>query len=297
MSDKISRPLATFVKISQTTIDALVDRIVELSGRGDIRVTESGMYSVFDVISVVAGKGSVAKEWKRFSLRYPDTMAKCHSVKLSRSDGKKANMVSPVGDLATVIEIVWLLPGDFAAKFRKLGADIVSQVVERQVLAEDSKAIRASDDDVFNSLMATVIGLQQKIISMETQQQQDSTTQQVVNNIASEYVSVLKTAKSSYPGFFEMIQSMPKTSELPAVETWVTSIEYVRSRGINYTPAMGRRFAQVLAHIYRQVKRSEPNIYSEVFGYGSQQFVYSSKDEWILEQAYQTCIGEGLFNN
>jgi hypothetical protein len=293
---QINRPLAAFVAIPQETVDELVSQIVELSSRGDIRVAEDGRYSVFDIISVVAGKSSVHKVWERLQEAHPDTLTNCQSVKLSRSDGKKANMVSPVGDLATVIEIVWLLPGDFAAKFRRLGADVTRQVIEQQI-ATDNKAIEPNDHELFNSLMATVVGLQKEIITLRREQEQTNASQQIINGAALEYISVLKTAKSSFPGFFDMIQSMPKANELPVVETWMTSIEYIRTRESGCTAAMGRRFAQVLAHLYRQVKRTEPNIYSDVFGYGSQQFVYSSRDEWILEQAYQTCIGEGLFNN
>jgi hypothetical protein len=168
MSGKINRPLAAFVKIPQESVDGLVDQIIELSSRDYIRATEDGKYSVFDIVSVVMGKGNPRDAWKHLSSRYPDTVEKCDSVSLPRSDGKKANMASPVGDLATIIEIIWLLPGDFSAKFRKLGADIVSQVVEQQVSADDK--VIEPDADAVARLMASVADLQRDMSDLKANQ-------------------------------------------------------------------------------------------------------------------------------
>jgi hypothetical protein len=124
MSGKINRPLSTFVEISQGTIDALVSQIVDLSSRGDIRTTADGRYSVFDIISVVAGKGSERKVWKRLQMAHPDLWHFVTGEIFGRSSGY---LETPVADLATIIEIIWLVPGDFSAKFRKLGADVTRQ--------------------------------------------------------------------------------------------------------------------------------------------------------------------------
>lgn len=48
---------------------------------GSIRRTDDGYYSVHDLIRVVTNGKEDRKIWNRLTEQYPETVAKCHSLK------------------------------------------------------------------------------------------------------------------------------------------------------------------------------------------------------------------------
>ena len=116
------------VEISADKLKALVNAIVELSSKGEIRQgIEKGIqvYSIFDTIANAVGKKSQREVWKRVSDKYPEVVTICDNYQFPGKGQRK----TPVTDLVGLIEIVWVLPGEFSAKLRRLGAEIIAEII------------------------------------------------------------------------------------------------------------------------------------------------------------------------
>lgn len=168
-SKTLSRELSVAVPVNY--IQEIINCIVELAESGNIRVSDSGLYSVFDVIRNASGKENPRQAFATLAKTHPDTVHRMDSVKFSRKDGKKANAESPATDLAGCIEIVWLLPGDFASKMRILSAKYVAQEIVSQSKEQSNKPIDTGwtlTPDYVEGLLRRSLG--RTSLSLETQE-------------------------------------------------------------------------------------------------------------------------------
>ena len=76
---KLSRPVSPIVP--PEIIDELVDLIVELSQRGEIRKTNDERFSVLDIIEIVTEKKNARSSWKRLLQAYPDLSQNLYPLK------------------------------------------------------------------------------------------------------------------------------------------------------------------------------------------------------------------------
>lgn len=96
---KLSRPIS--VDIPSEVLNKLVDLIVELSERGEIRKTDDERYSVFNVINIALGKKGERTVWERLQSRYPVCVTFCDSYVFG---GRGGYQETPVTDLAETVE-------------------------------------------------------------------------------------------------------------------------------------------------------------------------------------------------
>lgn len=103
------------------------DEVDELFKGEKIRYTntEPTQVSVLDVIRVMTGGEYYRKTWVRVQEHYTAIMEKCHTFQFP---GQGQNP-TPVADVATIIEIINVLPGHRAAKFRASGAKVLVRVL------------------------------------------------------------------------------------------------------------------------------------------------------------------------
>lgn len=84
-------------------------------------MTEPKMVSVLDVIKIVTDANNHHMTWLRVQAQHPEVVTKIESFQFT-GQGQQA---TPTADVATLIEIVNLLPGQRAASFRAKGAKIL----------------------------------------------------------------------------------------------------------------------------------------------------------------------------
>ena len=71
--------------------------------------------SVYDAIAAVKGRSSNPKvEYKRLAERYPEVVATCYHFQFSGQGQRE----TPVANAKTLVQIIFLLPGEVAAKVR-----------------------------------------------------------------------------------------------------------------------------------------------------------------------------------
>lgn len=112
---ELKRPLQDFVAISSDALQELIGLLIDLSSKGVIRKTDEGFYSIYDVIEKISDKGGHHKVWERLITGYPEVLTNIQYLQFS-GQGQR---LTPVADLATLIEIIWLLPNGLANKLCK----------------------------------------------------------------------------------------------------------------------------------------------------------------------------------
>ena len=85
----------------------------------EIRTTEDGRFSVFDVIKF-CGCSSERKVWERLVERHPEVVTFCHNFKFPG----KGQRQTPVADRAGILQIIGLLPGAVGRSYREAAAKV-----------------------------------------------------------------------------------------------------------------------------------------------------------------------------
>ena len=85
----------------------------DVNSIGHIRTTENWDISVIDVAAAITGKTNSAamQDFQRIGKKYPETITKCDTFRF-RGRGQQD---TPIANLATMVEIIMLLPGSTAA--------------------------------------------------------------------------------------------------------------------------------------------------------------------------------------
>jgi hypothetical protein len=138
---------------------------------GEIRVTDDGRSSVYDIIQVIGGKKNPRETWKRLCDDYPEVVTFCDNFQFP-GVGQRP---TPVADIEGMFYIIGLLPGSVGHTYREAAAkemcrkygksyeDIVIAVEEPlqtpspKDIAEAIAAVFSVIDDMDKKLVAGVI--------------------------------------------------------------------------------------------------------------------------------------------
>lgn len=169
-----------------------MNNLLSFDDLGDIRKTDDGKVSVYDLISVVGGKKDPVNTFKRLQESYPDTMLKCQSVKLTRKDGKKGNLPSPVADKQTTLEILGLLPGTVGKTYREAAAKLMLEFLE----APETLALRAIDRITDDAKLTKIVE------RAEGKKVRNAFTDELKARGVSEGVGYAQVTNAGYKGLF-----------------------------------------------------------------------------------------------
>lgn len=111
-------------------VQEILDIINRIRFTGMLRMSDNGMFSVYDYIQHGAGKTNPRRTWKDLIQKYEeleelDDVRKTYSAKVSRSDGKAASSETPVTDILGLLIIQYLLPGELGDRLRVASAKLV----------------------------------------------------------------------------------------------------------------------------------------------------------------------------
>lgn len=276
-----NRPLASFVQISPEKLDRLIDTILELSSKGEIRTTEDNKYSVYDVIRIVCDKGNERDAFLRLKTKYEAVVAKCDNWKFSGERQRE----TPVADLATIIEIIWLLPGDISDKLRAVGAEIVAEIVTQKRQNDEQNQILSALSQLTKSMDAQNKLSEMKIEKLEEQVITLKDAQENMNLLVCEYMTLRKTTETSFPGLAEMNEHIIDTKGyLPPVKVEFTASEWIQRHAPELSDLQVKRLQRLVADAHRFVLDKDPNRKSDSYG----TFVYTSESEVVFRRALNT---------
>lgn len=112
-----------------------------LSGYGEIRVSDDGRYSVFDVIEVIGGKKNPRDAWKVLTEGFPEVVGKTDNFQFPGAGQRK----TPVANNEGILYIIGLLPGAVGRSYREEAAKLMLEKIEgRQPAPSNPKPQGAS---------------------------------------------------------------------------------------------------------------------------------------------------------
>ena len=109
----------------------------------EIRVTDDGRYSVFDVIAF-CGKKSQSEVWKRLCVQFPEVLTKCDNFKFPG----KGQRETPVASREGILYIIGLLPGAVGRAYREETAKVFIAYLDASPELAENVIDRASPDDL-----------------------------------------------------------------------------------------------------------------------------------------------------
>jgi hypothetical protein len=119
--------------------ESIIEAVIELSMAGEIRSTPLGVeqdtyYSVFDLTKRVTAKNNPRQYWKLIKEGYPEVVKDLYNFQFAGQGQRK----TPVATLEKSIEIIFLLPGEIAAKLRRLGAKAIADTIKQESQPQSS---------------------------------------------------------------------------------------------------------------------------------------------------------------
>jgi hypothetical protein len=113
--------------------ESIIEAVIELSRAGEIRSTPLGVeqdtyYSIFDLTKRVTAKNNPRQYWKLIKEGYPEVVKDLYNFQFAGRGQRK----TPVATLEKSIEIIFLLPGEIAAKLRRLGAKAIADTIKQE---------------------------------------------------------------------------------------------------------------------------------------------------------------------
>lgn len=272
--EHLNRPLESFVKIPNELLQELIAYLVELSSRGEIRITGNGKYSVYDVIARSTNKKNPRDLWKDLLLKYPNLSEKATGENLGKSSGY---LETPVADLAATIEIIWLLPGEFPDKFRGICAKLIGTTAQQQ----DKDSSNVSQD--LMSAVGDLIKINKQVVAnyqkLEAQYGE-------ISQMAGDYLLLRKASDKNYPGLVEIIDTIIEQKALTPVLVEFTSSQWLDK----HAPLLSQRqricFYKALAAGHRLLVAQEPKKVNC-------RFIYNNRHEVLLQRSLM--IAETMF--
>ncbi|MCT7984978.1 hypothetical protein NG796_17030 [Laspinema sp. A4] len=111
----------------------------------EIRVTEDGRYSVYDVIRF-CGQKNPHEVWKRLCREHSELLTRSEKYKFPGRGG--AARATPVADRSQLLYIIGLLPGAVGQAYREDAAKVFLQYLEASPELAESVIDRASPEDL-----------------------------------------------------------------------------------------------------------------------------------------------------
>lgn len=125
---------------------------------GEIRCTEAGQPSVFDMIRVIGGKKNPHDLWKRLGEQYPDILAKCEFVSFPDSLGRKSRPTPVASDKEAAYYILGLLPGTAGKTYREQAANLFVRYLNADTSLAADIVSRSEDIDGVNKVAEVAVG-------------------------------------------------------------------------------------------------------------------------------------------
>ena len=119
----------------------------DVNSVGHIRRTDNGELSVIDVAMAVTGKNAQhsAKDFSRLCEAYPEVWTKCPHFKFSG----RGQRDTPIANLATMVEIIMLLPGPTAAAVRVEASKLLVRYLGGDLkLVDEVQALRHVQEEL-----------------------------------------------------------------------------------------------------------------------------------------------------
>lgn len=269
---KLNRPLASFVQVSSDTLQNLIAQLVELSSRGDIRVTDDGKYSIYDVIGKIAKKGGSRQYWSRLVEQHSEVVRNTDYFQFPGAGQRQ----TPVTDLAGVVEIIWLLPEPFAVKFRKLGAQLVSEAIVSQDESQPSNDLLKAVNQ-----LTSLVGAQNQTINELTHKLNIlGNGQEQIKAVVSEYINLRRYSDQNLPGLIEIADKIIDSQfALPAAIVHFTAPEWVDCHAPELSQRQRICFYKEIAAAHRFLVGCMPQ---KLNG----RYWYTNKHQILFERAY-----------
>lgn len=263
MSDcntKLSRPVSSVVP--PEIIDELIDLIIELSERGEIRKTDDNRFSILDIIEIVTEKKNARSSWKRLLRAYPDLSHFATGYNFGKSSGY---LDSPVIDDAGIIEIIWLLPGDFSQKFRRTSSKAISYLAKSRSV-EESTAIApvpvATLSPEITAIMSMVTSLSSEVKALANEVKETKENKRYIQEVA--------------PGLTVTENFVIESKDaLPAVVKYFTAPEWLEAHRSEFSCVPKHRFCLDVSRHYRVMLQNRPLQQNG-------KFLYNSTHEFVL---------------
>lgn len=99
---------------------------LSIFGYGEIRETDDGRFSVYDLIQVVGGQRDPYNVWKRLCMEYLELLTMCQDFKFSGRGQRE----TPVTGKAGLLHIIGLLPGAVGRSYREEAAKLMLAQIE-----------------------------------------------------------------------------------------------------------------------------------------------------------------------
>lgn len=109
----------------------------------EIRVTDDGRFSVFDVIKL-CGQKSQREVWKRIQAQYKEVVTKCDGFKFAG----RGQQDTPVANRENILYIIGLLPGAIGKAYREESAKVFLQYLDASPELAESIIDRATPEDL-----------------------------------------------------------------------------------------------------------------------------------------------------
>lgn len=275
---EIKRPLKEFVCISSDSLQELVAQLIELSSKGEIRKTEDDRFSVLDIVSKVVEKTNASETWKRLCDKHPEVLASCDIYKFT---GRRQRY-TPVIDLAGIIEIIWLLPGEFSDKFRRIGAKVVSDAVTSK--NTDSATASKALLDAVSQLTQLTLQQNKTIANLTTKLECVAEHQAFTNQVVAEYVSIRKFAEERLPGYIELTDAITHVQKaLPPIIIHFTATEWVDEHAPHLSQRQRICFFKEIASAHRFLVGIMPEKAKGTFVYTNKHEILFERAKWVAE--------------
>lgn len=127
---------------------------------GTIRTTPDKRVSIYDEIRIATGQSNPHVIWNRLKKQYPEALTKCESYKFPG----RGQLPTPVANKQTFLEILSLLPGETAKKFREESAKLVIRYLEGDPTLAEEVIDQQDDPDILHrlALRAKSIGVRKE---------------------------------------------------------------------------------------------------------------------------------------
>lgn len=172
---------------------------------GEIRMTEAGQPSVFDMIRVLGGQKAPHKVWERLAETHPEVLTKCQNLKFP-GRGQRVTPVARTKEDAYYI--LGLLPGAAGRRYREEAAKLFSQFLDNPAAVATAAVERMSQEDR-EWLEARLKGKRTRRVFTDVLQEHGVVTKGYADCTNAVYVRVLGTDADGLKAAIAEVKNIP----------------------------------------------------------------------------------------
>lgn len=153
---------------------SIVSGFIMVDEFGNVRVTDQGLISAFDLIRVVAGQKNPYQVWVRLSEVYPDVLTTCENFKFPGRGQKE----TPVVSKKTALKILGILPGAVGASYREAAATTLLAYLENPDQLAKAAINRIDDVDKLDDVAISLAEARNRLKGIESRKSYTSVIQE-----------------------------------------------------------------------------------------------------------------------